>query len=75
MPFGWSMCDIWFCISWPEKITGCNIAHRPIPFGWSMFEIRLCIYRQKCQPGLVVDNFGDLSKMEIVQKRGLVADV
>jgi len=30
--------------------------------------------RQKCQPGLVVDTFGDLSQMEIVQKGGLVAD-
>ena len=24
--FGWSMCDIRFCISWPEKITRC-ISH------------------------------------------------
>jgi len=26
--------------------------------------------RQKCQPGLVVDTFGDLSEMEIVEKKG-----
>jgi len=31
--------------------------------------------RQKCQPPIQVDTFGDLSKMEIVQKKGgLVAD-
>jgi hypothetical protein len=26
MLFGWSMCDIWFCISWPETIK-MHIAH------------------------------------------------
>ena len=42
-PFGWSMCEIRFCISWPEKSQDAYRTSRPIPFGWSMCEIRFCI--------------------------------
>ncbi len=41
--FGWSMCDIRLCISWPEKAQDAYRTSRPIRFGWSMCDIRLCI--------------------------------
>jgi len=54
MLFGWSMCDIRFCISWPEKSQDAYRTSRPIRFGWSMCDIRFCIsWPEKitrCQP-------------------------
>ncbi len=38
IPFGWSMCDIGFCIYWPEKSQDANRTALPIRFGWSMCE-------------------------------------
>ena len=55
--FGWSMCDIRVCISWPTKSQDAYRTSRPILLGWSMRDIRFCIswpeksqaaYRTQC---------------------------